>query len=183
MRACFGFSQSDLASEYPHCTAELSCWCSLSEKLFSYCISFFPHPIYYPFTTLALPPSSITQIRGHIAGPPAPSALRYMPKILSRESSIFFPRRFASNCTYPRCSRRSQQLLVNHFSAFISANGKGKSLTTLGIELKDQRYEYSRVTTTRPPARPAHLYNLLEEMIYQQSAESTSSRKQHKIII
>ena len=38
MSACFGLSQGDLESEYPHCTAVISCWSSLSEKLFSYCI-------------------------------------------------------------------------------------------------------------------------------------------------
>ena len=40
----------------------------------------FSHPIHYRRITLAFPPSSsINQIRGHIAGPPLPSLLRYMP--------------------------------------------------------------------------------------------------------
>ena len=45
-----------------------------------------------------------TQTRGHVAGPPPPSPLRYMPSFfLSREElSIFVPRRLASNCAYPR---------------------------------------------------------------------------------
>ena len=46
----------------------------------------------------------VTKIRGHIAGPPPPFPLRHVPSFLSREEfSIFFPRRLASNCTYPRC--------------------------------------------------------------------------------
>ena len=32
MSACFGFSRGDVESEYPHCTAITSCWCSSSEK-------------------------------------------------------------------------------------------------------------------------------------------------------
>ena len=41
----------------------------------------------------------VTQIRGHIAGPPPPSPLRHVLSFLPRgESSIFFPRRPASNC-------------------------------------------------------------------------------------
>ena len=59
--------------------AAITCWCSLSEKSVPYCISYFSHPIYYPCTTFALPTSSsIPNIRGHIAGPPAPSPLRYI---------------------------------------------------------------------------------------------------------
>ena len=50
------------------------------------------------------PPSLpvVTQIGGHIAGPPPPSPLLpYAPSFLSREEvRIFFPGRFASNCTY-----------------------------------------------------------------------------------
>ena len=64
---------------------------------------FFSRSMYYPRTTLALPPI-VTQIRGHIVGPPPPSPLRYVPSFLSREDfSIFCPRRLASNCNYPRC--------------------------------------------------------------------------------
>ena len=63
-----------------------------------------------PFIILAflLSPSLavvvVAQIRGHIAGPPPPSPLRYVPLFLSREEfSNLFPRRLASNCAYPRC--------------------------------------------------------------------------------
>ena len=35
MSAFFGLSKGDLESEYPHCTVVKTCWCSLSEKLFS----------------------------------------------------------------------------------------------------------------------------------------------------
>ena len=45
----------------------------------------------------------VTQIRGHIAGPPPPFSLRHVLSFSSREVSIFFPRRLVSNCTYPRC--------------------------------------------------------------------------------
>ena len=59
------------------------------------------------FTILTLLSCSllvVTQIRGHILGPPPASPLRYAPSFLSREEfSIFFPRRLASSCTYPRC--------------------------------------------------------------------------------
>ena len=59
---------------------------------------FFLHPIHSPRTTLALPPSSSTQSRGHIAGPPLPSPLyiRYVPSCLSREQfNIIFPGQLA----------------------------------------------------------------------------------------
>ena len=68
---------------------------------------------FIPFVILAplsrsLP--AVTQIRGHIASPP-PSPLRHVPSFLSREEvGIFFPRRLASNCTYPSVGR-SQQLI------------------------------------------------------------------------
>ena len=59
---------------------------------------------FIPFIILALLSRSlpvVSQIRGHIAGPPPLSPLRYVPSFLSREEvSIFFPRRLASNCTY-----------------------------------------------------------------------------------
>ena len=43
----------------------------------------------------------VAQTRGRIAGPPPPSPLRYVPSLLSREeSSVFFPRRLASNCLF-----------------------------------------------------------------------------------
>ena len=35
-----GLSHGDLESEYPHCTATITCWCSLSEKLFLYFIRY-----------------------------------------------------------------------------------------------------------------------------------------------
>ena len=54
-------------------------------------LPFFP----IPFIILALLSPSlpvVTQIRGHIAGPPPPSPLRYVPSFLSREEFIvFFP--------------------------------------------------------------------------------------------
>ena len=60
-----------------------------------------PFIILAPLSSPSLP--VVTQIWGHIAGPP-PSPLRYVPSFISREElSIFFPRRLASNCAYPRC--------------------------------------------------------------------------------
>ena len=54
----------------------------------------------------------VTQIRGHIAGPPPslpPSPQRYVPSFLSRnELSIFFPRR---RIVRTHAARRSQQLI------------------------------------------------------------------------
>ena len=78
----------------------------------------------------------ITQIQGHIVGPPPPSPLRYVFSLLSREEfSIFFPRRLASKCVPTRAARRSQQLIFIflHFCQYF------QNLTTVGIELKDQR--------------------------------------------
>ena len=84
----------------PHGTSRLC-----AARLFYLFIYFFCHPVYYPRTTFALPPSS-NRVRGRTAGP-LPSQPRYVPSFflfLSREElSIFFPRRLASNCAYPRC--------------------------------------------------------------------------------
>ena len=77
------------------------------------------YPIYQPPATLALAgsPSLVTQIRGHIAGPPPPSPLRYVPSSLSREDFIFsFPRRLAS-IVPTHAVGRSQQLIF--FLAFL----------------------------------------------------------------
>ena len=71
-------------------------------RMMNACFCFF----FIPFVVLALLSRSLTviiPIRGHIAGPPPASPLRYVPSFLSREEiSIFFPRRLASNCAYPR---------------------------------------------------------------------------------
>ena len=89
------------------------------------------YPIYYPRTTLALPPSNNSDPGSH-SGPSSPSPLRYVSSFLSREEfSIFFPRRLASNCAFvPHAARRSQQLIRFFFFFFF---------TTGGIERKDQR--------------------------------------------
>ena len=62
------------------------------------------HPIYYPRTTLALPPSSNSDPGSH-SGPssPVPTTVRAFIFYRYEELSIFFPRRLAWNCTYPRC--------------------------------------------------------------------------------
>ena len=65
MSACFGLSQGDLESEYPLCTAVISCWCSLSEKLFSIlCQSFF-HPIII-LALLSPSHSDVVQLRSGV---------------------------------------------------------------------------------------------------------------------
>ena len=69
--------------------AVITCCCSLSEKLSSYCISCtFMSYLLSTCTTSAFPPSiiidsSITQVTGHLAGPPDPSPIRHMPQLLS----------------------------------------------------------------------------------------------------
>ena len=67
-----------------------------------FCFISFLCPIYYPRTTLALPPSSNSDLRGHIAGPPPPpprcgTRLHFSSR---EELSIFFPRRLASSCIH-----------------------------------------------------------------------------------
>ena len=50
------------------------------------------YPICYSCTTLALPPSSITQIRVHIPVPAPPSPLRHVPSFfLARRCQQFIP--------------------------------------------------------------------------------------------
>ena len=80
--------------------------------------------LFIPFIILALlSPSlpAVTQIRGHMAGPPSPSPLRYVPSFYCEKNSAicnFFPCRLASNCTYPRCQALSAVdpfLWVLHF--------------------------------------------------------------------
>ena len=44
MNAGFGLPQGDLELENTQRTAVPTCWCSLSEKLFSCCVSFLPIP-------------------------------------------------------------------------------------------------------------------------------------------
>ena len=65
-----------------------------------FCFSYvFVRPIYYPRTTLALPPSSKSDPGSH-SGPSSP-LLRHMPSFLSREElNIFFPPRLASNVSW-----------------------------------------------------------------------------------
>ena len=97
--------------------------------------------IFFFFIPLILVPLSrslpvVTQIRGHIAGLPPPSPLRHVPSYLSREEvSIFFPRRLASNCTYPRCWALSA---VDPFFVFALLQIKS-NLIVVGIELKDKQ--------------------------------------------
>ena len=79
----------------------------------------FPPPVYsyyyfFPSSHLlsshysrppSLPPSSSNLDPGPRSGPSSPlPTTAHVPPFLSREaSSFFFPRRLASNCTYPRC--------------------------------------------------------------------------------
>ena len=71
---------------------------------------------FFPIPLIILAPLSrslpvVTQIRGHIAGPPPPSPLRHVPSFLSREEfSIFFPRVDSRRIVPTYAARRSQQL-------------------------------------------------------------------------
>ena len=95
----------------------------------------------------------VTQIQGHIAGPPPPSPLRHVPSFLSREEvSIFFPRRLASNCTYSRCWALSA-VGPFFFVAFLQIKS---NIITVGIKLKEkQTLAVFEGKTTRRPGRPA----------------------------
>ena len=87
---------------------------------------------FIPSIVLALLSRSLpvaAQVRGHIAGPPPRSPLRYVPSFLSREDlSIFSPRRLASNCTPTHAARRSQRLILFIFYFCVFANSSVKSL-------------------------------------------------------
>ena len=91
------------------------------EDFFNFCFFCF-----IPFIILALLSPSLpvaAQIRGHIAGPTPPSPPRYVPSFFSPdEFSILFPRRLASNRTYPRCQTRSAISLVIPFFDCIFGN-------------------------------------------------------------
>ena len=79
--------------------------------------------MYYPRTVrLALPPSSNSDPTFH-SGPSPPSPLRYMPLLLSREFSIFFPRRLARvELSLP--TQLGALSTVDPFSAFLRVNSK-----------------------------------------------------------
>ena len=85
MSACFGLPQGDLESDTPilllYLLVGVACL-----KSCSHIVSFFS-PSHLFSLHYSHPPSH--QIRGHIAGPPALSPLRYMPTFSSLESSIF----------------------------------------------------------------------------------------------
>ena len=67
MSACSDLSQGDFESEHLHCTAVFTCWCSLSEKLFSILCLFSSHPI------LALLSPSLPAVdQGSRSGPCCP---------------------------------------------------------------------------------------------------------------
>ena len=75
-------------------------WCRLSFYFFFFYSSNFlsSHVVFYISFQL------VTQIRGRTAGSATPFPLRYVASFWSREDfRLFFPRRLASNCAYPRC--------------------------------------------------------------------------------
>ena len=61
------------------------------------------HPIYYPRTTLALPPSRNSDPGSHSGPSSLPTTARAFFFSSREELSIFFPRRLAWNCAYPCC--------------------------------------------------------------------------------
>ena len=96
----------------------------------------------------------VTQIRGHIAGPPPPSPLRHVLSFLPRrESSIFFPGRLASNQPTLLGALSSSSLF---FFAFLQIKS---NLIVVGVELKDNQtlvvFEGETTISNRPPGRPA----------------------------
>ena len=105
---------------------------------------------FIPFIILALLSRSlpvVAPIRGHIVGPPLPSPPRYNNAFIfiARRIQYFLPsstrvdsRRLASNCAYPRCETPSA---VDPFFYFFWHFCKyNQNLTTVGIEVRDQRY-------------------------------------------
>ena len=111
--------------------------------IFPFFIFIFPSHL-FPRKLLSRSLPVVTQIRGRIVGAPPPSPLRYVPSFLSREEfNIFFPRRLASNCTYPRCyvgALSSWSLFVFVFWHLFLQLKSSTSIITVRIELKDQRY-------------------------------------------
>ena len=65
---------------------------------------FFFHPIYHLRPSFLSPSYAVvTQIRSHIAGSsPLPTTVRALHFFSREDFSCFFPRRLASNCSYPR---------------------------------------------------------------------------------
>ena len=95
----------------------------------------FPYPICDPCTTLALPPSnSITQIRGHKAGPPAASPLRHMPKFCRENSSAFSSLIDSRRIVPTHAARRSQQF-VDPIFAFLQIKYHSSGNRTQGPTL------------------------------------------------
>ena len=106
----FTLSKSDasLGTQYPECLYHDHCrqcrayfletnilFTGSNNTHLQHFVFFIPFVILAPLSRSL---SVVTQIRGHIAGPPPPSPLRHVPLFLSREeASIFFPRRLASN--------------------------------------------------------------------------------------
>ena len=104
---------------------------------FQYCYMSL-HPVYYPRTTLALPPSSNSDPGPHHRGPSSlfPTTVRIF--IFYRQknwafSSLVDSRRIARI----HAARRSQQLIF--FSSFLHFCKYIQNLTTVGIPFKDQR--------------------------------------------
>ena len=91
----------------------------------------------------------VAQIRFHIlvvsSSPPVSNALFALDAydIARRvQFSSFFPRRLASNCSYPRCNRRSREQLVlfDIKDSIHTENRTHGSTTALYVKLKDRRY-------------------------------------------
>ena len=100
-------------------------------------IVFFLHPIHYPCTTLALPPSSNSDA-GSPSGPssPLPTTVRAFIFIASRIQH-FLPSSTRVELYLPtHAARRSQQLILPFCFSILQIKS---NLITVGIELKDQR--------------------------------------------
>ena len=88
------------------------------------------------FAVLSHPLPGVSQIRGHIAGPPPPphygTSLHFYREKNSAFSSLVGSRRIVPT----HAAGRSRQLILFVFWHFYK---QSQNLTTMGIELKDQR--------------------------------------------
>ena len=94
-----------------------------------------------PFVILALlllALSLVTQIRGHIAGPPPHSPVRYVPSFCREKNSTFSSLVDSRGVVLThRCWALWSAPVVPFF--FVRLCKYSQNLTTVGIELKDQR--------------------------------------------
>ena len=126
--------------------------------------------IFMPIHILALVSHSlpvVTQIRGHIAGSPSPSPLRYVPSFLSREEFSAFSSLVDSRRIVPiHAARRSQQLILVFFCTFtnkvkISPRWESDSRTNAS-SIRGQPLFFSHTSTSQLLDKPwSQVWSLL----------------------